>query len=188
MPKSALVILSAAVLCMALVSHAFAFGEDVLAHTGQYTFFIKPEPGSHVTYYQKMVPCVADVPVPVPRRVVPVYPLPMARVQTEPVSISETPVGCALGQGPCVDCFPQPSQRVEPKGVVVPRDIPISVPGIEPVPRCVKRPVLLLQWFEVREDPLPREQIQRVRAPRYGALRVPPSSTGSRLKHHAQPR
>jgi len=28
MPKSALVILSAAVLCMALVSHAFAFGED----------------------------------------------------------------------------------------------------------------------------------------------------------------
>ena len=154
MPKRVPVVLCAALLCLAVASHAFAFGEDVLAATGQYTFFIKPEPGSHVTYYQKMVRCVAEVPVPSPRRVAPVYRVPMAHIQRERSLITETTVGCALGQGDCVDCFPRAARYRQPRDVVVPRDIRVPMPGIEPVTRLVTRPVWLPQWFEVSEEPI----------------------------------
>ena len=55
---------------------AKAMGEDVLAQTGQYTFFIKPHPGACMTYNQKMVPCVATQTIPIPRPVVQTYPVP----------------------------------------------------------------------------------------------------------------
>jgi hypothetical protein len=133
-----------------------------LAHSGQYTFFIKPEPGSCITYYQKMVPCIAEETIPVPRPVAPAYPVPIPIGQRQPVMISERPVGCAEGSGPCLKCFPQALSKRDVKEVIAPQVIPVPVPGIDIVPRHVERPVLRPQWFEVTESPLPPQPVRKV--------------------------
>jgi hypothetical protein len=152
-----------ALFAVAMTSQAMAFGEAVLAHTGQYTFFIKPEPASCITYYQKMVPCVAEHTIPVPRAVAPVYPLPVPVGQKQRVMISERPVGCADGSGPCVQCFPKEVCKPGVKEVTVPRMVPVPIPGIDIVPVTVTRPVMRPQWFEVTESPLPPKPIGKVR-------------------------
>jgi hypothetical protein len=152
-----------ALVSLAMTSQALAFGEDVLAHTGQYTFFIKPEPTSCITYYQKMVPCVAEETIPVPKRVAPVYPFPVPVGQRQQVLVSERPVGCAEGAGPCVQCFPKDMKRTFSRDVPVPRMVPVRIPGIDIVPVTVTRPVMRLQWFEVTESPLPPRPIGKVR-------------------------
>jgi len=150
------------VLSLLSTPYAYAFGEDILAHTGQYTFFIKPDPGSCSTYYQKMVPCLAKETVPVPRPTVRVYPVPVPMPQKRPIIISESPVGCADGSGPCVECFPQASCIPDRKEVMVPQPIPAPVPGTEIVPQCITRPVLRPQWFAVTEFPAPPQPIRKV--------------------------
>jgi len=147
-------------LCMILAtavfsSAALAEGEDVLAFTGQYTFFIKPQPGSCVTYYQKMVPCVLEETVTSPRHVKPVFPVPVSSTRGMPVVRTETPVGCADGVGPCLHCFPRPASRPGTTDLVVPVMRSVGVPTIEVVPRCVKQRVMRPQWFEVKETPRP---------------------------------
>jgi len=155
-------VLMTILLTLACVSTALAFGEDILAATGQYTFFIKPEPGSGVTYYQRMVPCVADVPVCVPRREAPVYPLPMAAIERQKVLVRETPVGCALGEGECVECFPKSLRYRGIREGVGPRDIPVRIPDLRVERKIVKRPVMRPQWFAVTEDPLPPQPVRKV--------------------------
>jgi len=153
-----------ALFLLAVTSQALAFGEGVLAQTGQYTFFIRPEPASCITYYQKLVPCVAEETIPVPRRVTPVFPLPVPAIRNQPVMISERPVGCAEGAGPCVQCFPKASHKRYAHRIVDPRIVPVKVPDIEIVPRLVTRPVLRPQWFEVTESPLPPQPVRKVHA------------------------
>ena len=123
MPRNFSFALSLIVLSVALSSSAHALGEDILAHTGQYTFFIKPDPTSCVTYYQRMVPCVEKKTIPVARRIVETFPVPVPVKRKHPVLLSETPVGCAIGAGPCIECFPKPSCRPGVKDVLVPRVI-----------------------------------------------------------------
>jgi hypothetical protein len=158
-----IVALSLTLCSLSLASVALAFGENVLALTGEYTFFIRPVPGWDVTFYQKLVPCVAQDTVPVPRRVVQTYPLPIPRMQRLPVTITETPVGCAQGAGPCVDCRPRPSQRPATKEVAAPMIVPVGVPGIEVTPKAVTRRVMLPQWFAVTEEPKNIRKVSKVK-------------------------
>lgn len=158
-----IVVLSLTFCSISLASQALAFGEDMLALTGQYTFFIRPVPGWDVTYYQKLVPCVAQETVPVARRVVQTYPLPIPRMQRQPITITETPVGCAQGAGPCVECSPRPSSRPATKDVAGPAIVRVGVPGIEVTPKCVTRRVMLPQWFAVTEHPRELRKISKVK-------------------------
>ncbi|MBI5251413.1 MAG: hypothetical protein HY912_18145 [Desulfomonile tiedjei] len=163
MLKAFTVVMSTIVFSAAIAAPAFSYGENILAATGQYTFFIKPEPGSCTTYYQKMVPCVAKDIVPVPKRVSQTYPVPVPSIRNIPTVIHETPVGCACGAGPCVECFPRPSVRNASKEAILPRMVPVRVPGVEFVPREVTRRVMLPQWFAVTEEPLPPKQVRKIR-------------------------
>jgi len=161
--KSLMMVLWLAFCSLTFASQLFAFGEDMLALTGQYTFFIKPVPGWDVTFYQKMVPCVAQETLPVARRVVQTYPLPIPAMRRQPITVTETPVGCAQGSGPCVECFPMPSCTPASKEVPVPLVVSVGVPGIELAPRCVTRPVMLPQWFAVTEQPRDVRKVSKVR-------------------------
>lgn len=134
---------------------AKAMGEDVLAQTGQYTFFIEPCPGAHMTYYQKMVPCVATQTIPIPRSVVQTYPAPFPVKRGVPVVISEEPIGCALGAGPCVECYPRPSSRPGIKQIWPPEIMPVSIKGPVFTPRNVTHKIMRPQWFLVTERPVP---------------------------------
>jgi hypothetical protein len=133
---------------------AKAMGEDVLAHTGQYTFFINPHPGACMTYHQRMVPCVATQTVMIPRPVVQTYPTPFPVKRRLPVIVSETPVGCAFGSGPCVECYPHPSRRREIREIWTPEIKPVSITSAAFTPRQVTRKIVLPQWFLVSEDPV----------------------------------
>jgi hypothetical protein len=133
---------------------AKAMGEDVLAHTGQYTFFIKPHPGSCITYHQKMVPCVATQTITIPRPVVQTYPTPFPVKRKLPVIVSERPVGCAFGAGPCVECYPHPSSKREIKEVLTPEIMPVSITSPAFTPHQVTRKIVLPQWFLVSEHPV----------------------------------
>lgn len=161
--KFLIMVLSLALCSLCLASQVFAFGEDVLGLTGQYTFFIRPVPGWDVTFYQKMVPCVKQDTISIPRRVVQTYPVPVPAVQRQPVTITETPVGCAQGAGPCVECYPMPSSRPALKDIVTPRIVPVGVPGIELTPRDVTHRVMLPQWFAVTEEAKPPRKVSKVR-------------------------
>ncbi len=161
--KFSMVILALVFCSLSLASQALAFGEGVLALTGQYTFFIRPVPGWDVTFYQKLVPCMAQETVPVPRRVVQTYPLPIPRMQRQPITITETPVGCAEGAGPCVECRPMQSHRPATRDVAAPAIVPVGVPGIEVTPKHVTRPVMLPQWFAVTEEPRDIRKVSKVR-------------------------
>ncbi len=161
--KLLLIILLLVFYSLSPTSQALAFGEDMLGLTGQYTFFIRPVPGWDVTFYQKMVPCVAQENLPVARRVVQTYPLPIPAMQRQPITITETPVGCAQGSGPCVECRPMPSCTPGSKDVPTPMVVPVGVPGIELAPQCVTRPVMLPQWFAVTEEPRNPRKVSKVR-------------------------
>ncbi|MEW6532606.1 MAG: hypothetical protein AB1473_17380 [Thermodesulfobacteriota bacterium] len=147
--------LMALIVSLALAGSALAFGEEILAAKGEYTFFIKPDPKSCVTYYQKMVPCVKNETVIIPRKFEQTFPHPVLARQKERVLVTETPVGCAEGSGPCVHCFPQPTCRPETRAPVVPRIVPVNVVTVVPEPICVPRRIKLPQWFAVEEHPLP---------------------------------
>jgi hypothetical protein len=147
-----------------LSSFALAEGEGILALTGQYTFFIKPEPGSCVTYYQKMVPCILQETVPALRRVTQAFPVPTASKRGMPVLRTETPVGCADGAGPCLQCFPRPSCRPATRDIVVPVVRQALVTTIEVAPGCVTRRVMRPQWFEVQDVPRPPKGVRKVHA------------------------
>ncbi len=162
MSRNSRAVLLLAILSLLATGYAHAFGEGILAHTGQYTFFIKPDPCSNVTYYQKLVPCLAEETIPVPRPAMRVYPVPVPRPQRQPIMISETPVGCAEGAGKCLECFPQASTARGSKQVMAPQPIAVPVAGIEFVPRHVTRRVLRPQWFEVTEIPAPPQPIRKV--------------------------
>jgi len=147
---------------IAFSTHALAAGEDILAHTGEYTFFIQPEPGSCETYYQKMVPCIAKETIMVPKKVTLSFTVPVPSKQGLPVLRTETPVGCATGSGPCVDCYPKPSCRPALKEIPVPKPRIVRIPTIELVPKCVERRVMLPQWFKVKDEPRPPKKIRKV--------------------------
>jgi hypothetical protein len=131
--------------------NACAFGEDVLAMTGQYVFFIKPK-CSNMTYYQKMVPCMVTETCPTPRRVFPKYAVPVPDCRPFPVTVTETPVGHACGAPPCAECRPLPTTTTLYKDAILPRMLPAVVPTIEPVPRQITRPAMFPQWFAVSEE------------------------------------
>ncbi len=132
-----------------------AMGEDVLAHTGQYTFFITPHPGACMTYYQKMVPCVAAKTIPIPRPVVQTYPLPFPVKQKLPVVVSEKPVGCAANADSCVECYPQPSYKPGVTEVWPAQIKPVRISSPEFTPRPVTRKIVMPQWFLVTDHPVP---------------------------------
>jgi hypothetical protein len=161
MPKKSVVLFLVVLACGILPSVASAEGEAILALTGQYTFFIAPDPGSCETYYQKMVPCVLTETVPVPRRVVPVYPLPVSRKRSVPTLRSEIPVGCV--NGPCLECFPRPTCRPATQNVVVPVTKPVRIPSLEIQPKCVKKRIMRPQWFKVKDDPRPNKRPRKIR-------------------------
>lgn len=138
-----------------LAGTAFAFGEDILAATGQYTFFIKPCPQTNTTYYQKMVPCVLRDTIQVPKTVVDSYPLPIPSVRGIPIVRHEQPVGCALGSSPCIECAPKPSSSPDVLTSVVPRMVNVRIPSVVPAPKEITKRVKLPQWFAVTEEPKP---------------------------------
>ncbi|MDQ7782640.1 MAG: hypothetical protein RDU20_07165 [Desulfomonilaceae bacterium] len=161
MPQPPSILALVMLMAMILPAGALAEGEAILALTGQYTFFIKPEPGSCETYVQKMVPCVLEKEIPVPRRVVPVYPVPFSSKRGLPVLRSEIPVGCPDGAGPCVHCYPKPSFRSATHDVVVPVVRGVPVPDLVIQPKVVRERVMRPQWFKVREDPRPPRKVVR---------------------------
>lgn len=164
MPKQQTIMMIAVLLSMVFSSAALAEGEAILALTGQYTFFIKPDPGSCETYYQKMVPCVLEEHIPVTHRVLPAYPVPFSSRRGVPVLRSEIPVGCADGSGPCVQCFPRPSCTPATHDMVVPVPGRVSVPDLVIRPKTVTTRVMRPQWFKVREDPRPpRKVVSKIR-------------------------
>jgi len=155
------------VLTLAITTPASAVGEDVLAHTGQYTFFIKPDPCSHVTYYQKMVPCMERKVESVPQTVINAFPVPVVARKRQRVVISETPVGHAKGSGPCVECYPRAICKPAVKEVLLPTVVPVNVPGVIFNPRCTERRVIRPQWFAVEEHPAPPpRKVRKVRSVR----------------------
>jgi len=133
---------------------AKAMGEDVLAQTGQYTLFIKPHPGACMIYQQKMVPCVATQTIPISRPVVQTYPAPFPVKRRLPVVVSEKPVGCALGAGPCVECYPRPSCRPGIREVWLPELRPVSITSPAFTPRHVTHKIIRPQWHLVTEHPV----------------------------------
>ncbi len=164
MPKQPLILILGMLLTVILSSGALADGEAILALTGQYTFFIKPEPGTCETYYQKMVPCVLKKEIPVPRRVVPAYPVPFSAERGVPALRSEIPVGCPDGVGPCLECFPRPSHRPVTLDMVVPVMRRVPVPDLVFQPKSVFKRVMRPQWFKVKEEPRPlRKVVRKVR-------------------------
>lgn len=155
MSRNLFQVLSVLALVLALLAPAFSFGEDVLGAQGEYTFFIKPHPGSHKTFYQKMVPCVEKKTVGVPRRIVERYPFPVPDRRWPPILMSEIPLGTPHEVSPCVECFPKPICRSGRKKMIVPRVVNVGVPGVTITPRCISRRIKLPQWFMVKEDPKP---------------------------------
>lgn len=163
-------ILCPSLLCaLALVTAAvpaLAAGEDILAASGRYTFFIKPDPASCVTFHQKMVPCIERKTVGVPRTVVETYPLPVPSRQKQRVLVTETPVGDACGVTPCINCFPKPVCKPGTTDVIVPSIVPIRIPTLVIQPKCVERRIKLPQWFAVEEQPLPPPQkVRKIHSP-----------------------
>ena len=149
-------------LTMALASSASATGEEILARTGQYTFFIQPNPCDNVTYYQKMVPCVVTEEISVPRLVMRRYPVPVPAMRRVPGVITETPVGCAPGVGECATCYPRPSSRPGYKEIWGPKMVTVPVPFWEFTPKTVTHPVLLPQWFAVTDPPGQPRKVRKV--------------------------
>ena len=152
------------VLFLFLVSapSAIAFGEDVLAHTGEYTFFIKPKPGSHVTYRQRMVPCAVREHVPVPTKTSITYPVPIPEKRRHQMVIIERPVGCAADFGPCKQCFPRAYMERSSRNKIYPRMLPVRVSGTVFSSKCVTRRVMRPMWYEVRETPVPTRPVRKV--------------------------
>jgi hypothetical protein len=155
--------------CMVLLTvlsavSAWAAGEEILARTGHYIFFIQPDPCTGVTYSQKLVPCVLEDTVYVPRKVFPAYQVPEPVRRSQGVVVTETPVGCALGESPCVECFPRPTQRRETRDVWGPRPVAVRVPTLEWVPKKVTKKIMLPQWFAVQEQPIQRPPVRKVGA------------------------
>jgi hypothetical protein len=142
---------------------SWAAGEDLLALTGQYTFFIKPDICSPTTYYQKMVPCVSREIIQVPRKVFLTYQVPVPARQNLPSLITETPMGCAEGSGPCTTCYPSPSSKPGTKEVWGSRMVTVRVPDVQFVPKEITRKVMLPQWFAITEQPRPPQKIRKVR-------------------------
>lgn len=158
--RTTFIVLSAIVLAAHLAPvPAGAFGEGVLARTGEYTFFIKPDPTSCVTYYQKMVPCVVKETVRIPKRVVHTLPVPVPQKQRIPILLAENPVDC--GKKPCVECFPRPSCKPAVKDCRVPQLVPVRVADWQVQTKCVERKVKMPQWFAVQE--LPRPPVRKVK-------------------------
>jgi hypothetical protein len=162
MIKSVMVFVLLVFLSMFLAPHTQAEGEDILAQSGQYTYFIKPCPGSCLTYYQRMVPCVATETIPVPTQVIRTYQIPVPAKLTVPTMVSEAPVGCAEGQGPCVTCCPKPSCHPGSKDLWGPRMMTVRVPEVHFTPKCVTRNIMLPQWFAVTEQPCRPQKVKKV--------------------------
>jgi hypothetical protein len=161
----------AAVLVAILMAHcmcpsAFAFGEDVLAHTGEFTFFIKPDPGSCKTYTQKMVPCVEKKTVPVVKLINKTYPVPVPKGVIKPTKICENPMA-EKGKPQCVQCFPKSRVQGSSKKLVRPQMIPVTTPGMVIAPKCVTKKTMKPVWFEFKESPAPpRMRPRKVKYPR----------------------
>jgi hypothetical protein len=162
MSRTALVFIGALIVSLALSGPASAEGEGILAMTGQYTFFIKPEPGSCETYYQKLVPCVLTETIPVPRPVTPKFLVPRASIRGVPVLRHETPVGCAEGAGPCLECFPRPTCKPAIHPTVIPVMNPVAVRDLEFQPKHITRRVMKPQWFKVTDEPRPMGKVRKV--------------------------
>ncbi len=146
--------LSCAVLVFGLsASNALAFGEDILAASGQYTFFIRPKCGPNVTYYQRMVPCVVNETVIAPTPVMDRYPVPAPDFRKQAVTRNEVPVGCAQGASDCVDCYPKSRRTTAYNDALFPGAIPANIRSVIPVPRQVTKRVMLPQWFAVYDEP-----------------------------------
>ncbi len=143
-------------------SAALAMGEGVLAKTGQYTFFLNPCPTSCMTYYQKMVPCVIKETIPVPRRVLQNYMVPVPVRRKVPTLITEAPVGCPEGASPCATCYPKPSQRYGNREIWGPRMMAVRVPVVQFTPKEITRRGMFPQWFAVTEEPRPPRKIRKV--------------------------
>ncbi len=152
------------VLSVGFSSAASAMGEEVLATSGQYSFFINPCPTSGMTYYQKMVPCVIKETVQVPRRVFENYVVPVPTRQQVPTLITEAPVGCPEGACHDATCYPRPSQRSGSREIWGPRMMTVRVPNIQFTPKEITRRVMLPQWFAVTEEPRPRERSAKCKA------------------------
>ncbi len=153
------------------VPSAFSFGEDILAITGQYTFFIRPKCGPNVTYYQKMVPCIVDDQCPIARPIRERYAAPVPILRPQGVAINEVPVGCAAGCSDCVECFPKPSRGSGFNDVVMPVLTPADMTTVVPMPNSFKRPIMSPQWFAVYEEP---KAVKKVGAPSPGMPGIVP--------------
>lgn len=145
-------------------SSALAFGEGILAQTGQYSFFINPCPPGGPTYYQKLVPCVVKETIQVPRTVFQTYPVPVPARQKVPTLVTEAPVGCAQGAGPCDTCYPKATEKKATGELWGPRMVMVRVPFVEFTPKEVTRRVMLPQWFAVTEEVRPVQKIRKVHA------------------------
>jgi len=162
MSKNAKVFISALVLSVGFTATALAAGEEVLAATGQYSFFINPCPTAGMTYYQKMVPCVIRETVQIPKKVFQSYSVPVPVRQNVPTLVTEAPVGCP--QGACEDatCYPKPTQRPGTREMWLPKMVTVRVPYVEFTPREITRKVMFPQWFAVTEEPRPARKVRKV--------------------------
>ena len=162
MRRSSTVLLCAILTVLAFSGTARPEGEGILAMTGQYTFFIRPDCGSGETYYQKLVPCRLEKTVPIARVVTPKYLVPHASIRGVPVMRNETPVGCAKGAGPCVECFPKPTRRPAINSAVVPIPAPVRIRDLQFRPKTVVKRVLRPQWFKVTDEPRPLRKVRKI--------------------------
>ncbi len=154
------------VFVIAGVANAVAFGEGVLAQTGQYTFFIKPDPCSPVTLYQRMVPCVKRECKPIPRTVVENHIVPVPSERRHRMGLKEIPVGCPKGLNKCETCFPQPRQYAGWKRMMVPKGMRVPVKTTIYQPRIIDRRTTRPQWFAVTPDNRPIQKTIRKVGPR----------------------
>jgi hypothetical protein len=152
------------VLSACFTSLGWSFGEGILAQTGQYTFFINPCPPGGPTYYQKLVPCVVKETIQVPKTVFQTYPVPVPAKSKVPTLITEAPVGCAQGAGPCTTCYPKASEKKSTADMWGPRMMMVRVPYVEFTPKEITRRVMRPQWFAVCEEARPVRKVQKVRA------------------------
>lgn len=136
-------------------SGAQGYGEDVLALTGQYTFFVRPHPGQPITYYQKAVPCVSRKSVQNLRSHHATVHVPYGAKRRQPIIVVETPLPMGHGPNQSISCFPKPRQHSMWRDVRVPETRPTRVLIRQPSSRMASRRIVLPYWFEVREEPRP---------------------------------
>ncbi len=110
--------------------------------------------GPSCGYVTKMAPCVKTEMAPCVQPAATVVQVPKVTYRCQKVLVRATPVGRPCGEGPCVQCCPQPFCHVEMRNVPCLTYECQTVPSYNVVYKPVCRQVWLPQTYKVEQIPL----------------------------------